>query len=140
MEELAGDACGACGVDAAPVNFALGADEIGAADGAAFREDNFFLAARVIFVVDDLGDLGDDVSATFDGDEVADLYAEAFDLVGVVKCGACDGGATDEDGRECGDGRDLAGAADLEEDVFELCNAGARGELVGDGTARSFAG
>ena len=43
-------------------------------------------------------------------------------------------------GRERGDGCDLAGAADLEEDVFEFCDAGARGELVGDGPARRFAG
>ena len=57
-----------------------------------------------------------------------------------MECGARDGGAADEDGSECGDGRDLAGAADLEEDVFEFGDAGARGELVGDGPARRFAG
>src|SRR6201999_4514752 len=110
------------------------------ADGAAFGEDDLFLAAWVILVRNDFGDFGNDVAATLDGDEVADLHAEAFDLVGVVERGAGDGGAADEDGSECSDGCDLAGAADLEEHVFELGDAGARGELVGDGPAWSFAG
>ncbi len=94
----------------------------------------------MIFVVNDFRDLGDDIAAALDGDEVANLDAEAFDLVGVVERGAGDGGAADEDGSECGDGCDLAGAADLEEDVFEFGDAGAGGEFVGDGPARGFAG
>ena len=90
--------------------------------------------------VDDGGDFGDDVAAALDRDEVADADAEARDFVGVVQRGAGDGGAADEDRGERGDGRDLAGAADLEEDVFELGDAGARGKFVGDGPARGFAG
>src|SRR5580704_19508679 len=100
MEEFASDARGAGGVDAAPIHFAFGANEIGSADGAALREDDFFRAARVVFGLlsgrrDDFGDLGDDVAAAFDGDEVAYFDAEALDLVGVVQRGACDGGAAD---------------------------------------------
>src|SRR6185437_2088986 len=136
---------GAGGVDATPVDLAFGADEISAADGAAFREDNLAGEARVVFGLllwrrDDLCNLRDNVAASLDGDEVANPYTEAFDLVGVVERGACDGGAADEDGNECGHGRDLAGAADLEENVFKLRDAGTRGELVGDGPAWSLAG
>ena len=122
MEELAGDARGARGVNAAPVDFAFGADEIGVADGAAFGEDDFFFTARVVLVRNDFRDFGDDVPAAFDRDEVADLYAEAFDLIGVVECGARDGCAADEDGSECGDGRDLAeiGRASCRERVLAI--------------------
>ncbi len=91
-------------------------------------------------VFDDGDDLGDDVAAALDLDEVADADAEAGDLVGVVQGGAGDGGAADEDRHERGDGGDLAGAADLEVDAFEPGDAGARGELVGDGPARGLAG
>ena len=50
MEELAGDACGASGVDAAPVDFTFGADEIGIADGTALGEGNSFLPSGVVFI------------------------------------------------------------------------------------------
>ena len=91
-------------------------------------------------VFDDGNDLGDDVATALDLDEVADADAEAGDLVGVVEGGARDGGAADRHRSERGDGRDLAGAADLEEDIFEAGDGGARGELVGDGPARGLAG
>ena len=43
-------------------------------------------------------------------------------------------------GGEVGDGRYLAGAADLEEDSAKLRHGAGGGELVGDGPARGFAG
>jgi hypothetical protein len=55
-------------------------------------------AAGCCVVFDDAGDLGDDVAAAFDGDEVADADAETGDFVGVMERGAGDGGAADEDG------------------------------------------
>ena len=108
--------------------------------GALGGEDDLFGAARVLCVVDDGDDLGDDVAAALDLDEVADADAEARDLVGVVQRGAGDGGASDEHGSEDGDGSHLAGAADLEVHAFEARDGGARGELVGDGPARGAAG
>ncbi len=88
----------------------------------------------------DAGDLGDDVAAALDGDVVADADAEAGDLVGVVEGGAADGGAADGDGDEVGDGGELAGAADLEEDALELGDGGAGGKFIGDGPPGGFAG
>jgi hypothetical protein len=134
------EAGGAAGVDAAPVDLAFFADEQSLAARAMGGEDDLGRRRAGGRVVDDGDDLGDDVAAALDLDEVADADAEAGDLVGVVQGGAGDGGAADEDGRERGDGGDLAGAADLEEDAFELGDAGARGELVGDGPARGLAG
>ena len=117
MQKLAGDAGGTGGVDAAEVDFAFGLVELGVADGAVGGKDDVLRAARMLPVVDDFSDLGDDVAAALDGNEVADADAETADLVGVVKCGAGDGDAADVDGSERGDGSDFAGAADLEEDV-----------------------
>ena len=51
-------------------------------------EDDLAVAPRVFFVVDDFGDLGDDVAAALNGDKVADAHAETTDLVGVVERGA----------------------------------------------------
>ena len=130
----------ATGVDAAVIDLALFADEEGVAARAVGGEDDLLGAARVLCVFDHGDDFGDDVAAALDLHEVADADAEAGDLVGVVQRGAGDGGAADEDRRERGDRRHLAGAADLEEHAFELRNAGARGEFVGDGPARRFAG
>ena len=95
---LFAQAGGAVGVDASPVDLALGADEGAGALGAASGEDDLFAAARVMCVFDDGDDLGDDVAAAFHLDEVADANAEAGDLVGVVQGCAGDGGATDEHG------------------------------------------
>ena len=140
VEEAAGEAGGAGEVDAAVVGFAFGAVDLAVADRAVFGEVEFFVAARVLGVFDDLDDFGDDVAAALDFDVVADEEAEALDLVGVVEGGAGDGGAADGDRRERGDGGELAGAADLGADVFDLGDAAARGEFEGDGPARGAAG
>ncbi len=91
-------------------------------------------------LLDDLDDLGDDVAAALDLDVVADEQAEALDFVGVVQGGAADGGAADEDRGEHGNRCQLAGASDLNFDVFDFGDAGAGGEFVGDGPAGSLAG
>jgi hypothetical protein len=65
----------AVGVDAAPVDFAFGADEGAGACGAIGWDDDLFVAARVVRVLDDGDDLGDDISATLDLNEVT--YASA---------------------------------------------------------------
>ena len=85
-------------------------------------------AAGVLRVVDDLGNFGDDVAAALDSHKVADADAEPGNLVGVVQSGASNGDAADGHGRKCGDGCELAGAADLEEDVEQLGDGTARGE------------
>ncbi len=95
VEELFAKARGAVGVDAPPVDLALGADELARALGAVGGEDDLDRAARVLLVGDDLDDLGDDVAAALDLDEVADADAEPGDLVGVVEGGATDCGASD---------------------------------------------
>ncbi len=140
MEQALDEARRAVGVDAAVVDFALGLDDLAAADGAVRGEFEFPVAAGVVLVFDDLDDFGDDVAAALDLDVVADEQAEALDFVGVVEGGAADGGSADEDGGEHGDGGELAGASDLNPDVFDLCDAGAGGEFVGDGPAGSLAG
>ena len=140
VEQAAGEARGAVDVDAAVVDFAFGADDFAVAVGAVGGEVELLVAAGMLFVLDDLDDLGDDVAAALDFDVVADEEAEALDLVGVVEGGAADGGASDGNGSEPGDGRELAGAADLDLDVLDLGDAAARGELEGDGPARSAAG
>ena len=131
---------GAIDVDAAVVDFTFGADDFAVALRAVGGEVEFPGAARVILVLDDFDDFGDDVAAALDFDVVADEEAEALDFVGVVEGGAADGGASDGNGSEDGDGRELAGAADLDADVFDLGDAGAGGEFVGDSPAWSAAG
>ena len=140
VEQALDEARGAVGVDAAVVDFAFGLDDFAAADGAVRGELEFPVAAGMILVFDDFDDFGDDVAAALDLDVVADEQAEALDFVGVVEGGAADGGSSDEDRGEHGDGGELAGASDLNLDVFDFGDAGAGGEFVGDGPAGGFAG
>ena len=94
----------------------------------------------MIFVFDHLRDLGDHVAAALDLHPVADLHAQALDLVHVVQGGVADGRAADGNRRQHRHRREFPGASDLHANVFELGDAGARGVLVGDRPARSFAG
>ena len=140
MAQLLFKAGGAAYVDTAEIDFAFFADELSLATRAVGGEGDLFDAARMLLIFDDLDDLGDDVAAALDGDEVADADAETGDLIGVMQRSAGDRGAADEDGLELGDGCDLAGAPGLEGDAEELRDAGAGGELVRNGPARGFAG
>jgi len=76
------------------------------------------------------------VSSALDLDEVVDADGEAGDLIGVVQGGAGDGGATDEDGCEHGDGSYLSGGPTWKSTRSSCVMAGAGGELVCDGPAR----
>jgi len=89
----------------------------------------------VLGVFHDLDDFRDDVATALDFDVIADEEAEALDLVGIVEGGAGDGGATDGDGGEDRDGRELARAADLGADVFDLGDAARAVNLKANGPA-----
>ncbi len=94
----------------------------------------------MVFVFDHARDFGDHVAAALDFHPVADLHAQALDLVHVVQGGAADRGAADGHRLQRGHRREFSGASDLHQDVFDLRDASARGVLVGDGPARRFAG
>ena len=94
----------------------------------------------MIGVFDDLDHFRNHVAAALDADPVADQQAEALDEVGIVQGGAADGGAADEDGRQLGDGRELAGAAHLHGDGVDLSDARFGCELVCNGPAGGAAG
>ena len=88
VEQALAQARGAVDVDAAIVGFALGADHFAVALRAMRREVKGAAAAWMLLVVDHLDDFGNDVAAAFHFHKVADLEAEALDLVGVVQRGA----------------------------------------------------
>jgi hypothetical protein len=85
-------------------------------------------------------DLGNHVAGAFDADRVADVEAEAGDFVFVVEGGAGDGDAADLDVAEDGDGREGAGAADLDEDVLDDGFGVAGGVFEGDSPAGGLGG
>ena len=92
----------------------------------------------MIFIVDDLGDFGDDIATALDLEPIPDLHAEALDFVHVVEGGVADGSAADRNRSEHGNRCELSRAADLHADVFQFGDACARGVFVRDGPARSF--
>src|SRR5690606_28155271 len=79
----------------------------------------------------DAENFGDDIAGFFDDNLIAELYAEALQLVDIMEGGAGDGAAGDEYGREVGDGGDGAEAADLAGDVYESGAGLFCAELVG---------
>ena len=97
-------------------------------------------AARVVLVLDHLRDFGNHVAAALHLHPVADLHAQALDFIHVVQGGVADRRAADRDRRQFRYRRELAGAAHLHADAFDLRDAGARRVFVGDGPARSLAG
>ena len=129
---------GTIGIDAAMVGLALGAHHVPAAYRTALRHVKFACAARLAFI--HLDDLRNHVAAAFDQHPVADPHAQPLDLVHVVQRGAAHRSAADRNRLERCDRRELAGAADLHQDVFDLRLARARRVLVSDRPARSFAG
>ncbi len=101
---------------------------------------NCLVAARMLLVVHDPRYFGDHIATALDFDPIADLHAQAFDFIHVMKRGAADGSSADGNRLQHRNRREFAGAAHLHEDVFDLGHASAGGVLVGDGPARSFAG
>ena len=78
----------------------------------------FFLAGA--FGGDGFDDFGNDHPGFADDDGVADADVFAFDFFFVVQRGAGDGRALDKNRFEFGDGREDAGAANLDGDAEEL--------------------
>ena len=81
-----------------------------------------------------------DFAGLLDLDRVADADVLLADVVFVVKRGAADGAAGQEDRFEFGDGRERARAADLDGDALEQRLGLFGGVLVGDGPARRLGG
>ena len=123
MEQALAQLCGAVGVDAAVVDFALDADDFAVAFGAMSGEVEGPRSPGMVCVLNDFDYFGDHVAAALDLDPVADEQAEALDEVGVVERGAADGGAADEGWRQFGYGGQLAGATYLHGDTEDLGHA-----------------
>src|SRR5204863_10142211 len=85
------------GVDAAVIGFAFGAHNLRAAFRTSLRHVESLVSAGMIFVFDYLGDFGNDVSTTLYLHPIADLDAEALDLVHVMKSRVANGGAANRD-------------------------------------------
>ena len=87
-------------------------------------------------VGDDAHDLGYHVAGAPHDDGVADAHVLALELVHVVQRHVAHGDAADEHRLEARDGRERAGAPDLEVDAAHGRGLLLRRELVGDGPAR----
>ena len=131
------EAGGTVGIDAAAGGLALLAHHLAAADGAMGGHAER-LPVRALG--GDADHFGNDVAGAFDHHLVADLQAEALDLILVVERGAGDGDAADLHGFEVGDRGQGSGAAHLDLNGFHRGGGLSRGVLVGDGPAGSFGG
>src|SRR5436309_13685354 len=96
---------------------------ISAAYWAVLGHLELFVSARMVFVFDHLYDFRDHVAATLDFHAVADLHAEAPDLIHVAQCGAGNGRAADRDRLEPRDRRHLPRASALGGAAFRLGHA-----------------
>ena len=105
MENSLAQFCRAVGVHAAVVGLSGRAHDVAAADGTFFRHLEFACATRMIFVIDHANDFRDHVAAALHFDPIANLHAQALDLVHVVERRAAYGGAADGDGFQHGHGR-----------------------------------
>ncbi len=106
---------------------------------APLRHVEVLVAARVVFVVDDLDHLGDHVAASLHHYPVADLHAQALDLVHVVQRSPAHGGAANRDRLEHGHWCEFACPPHVHKNVFYPSRAAAGRVFVGDGPARRFA-
>ncbi len=132
----ADETAGAAAHDAAAGFVAVGlAHGVATADGANLGE----LVGRGLLgtlVEHRADDLRDDVTGALDDDGVADAHVLAADLVFVVQRGVGDDDAADVDRLEPCDGRERAGAANLDFNAAQDCGRLLGGELVGDGPTR----
>ena len=122
------------------VRFAFRANYMAATYRALFRHVKYLVAARMVLVLDHANYFWDHVAAALNLDPVADLHAEAFDLVHVVKRCARYGRTADGDRLQRSDWREFAGSSNLHQDVFDLRYAAPRRVFVCDCPARRFAG
>ena len=118
---LAGRAHGVAATDRA----GLGEDVGLRAGGALVRQDGDDLRNHIAGALDDHGVAGADVLAG--------------DFVFVVQRGACHQHPADIDRQQFGDGRERAGAPDLDVDRLQHCDSLFGGEFPGDRPARSAA-
>jgi hypothetical protein len=101
---------------AAPVDFALLAHRVAAADGASLRE--LILSQPARLVGNDPDDLRDNIAGALDDNRIADADVLAFDLVFVVQGRIRDDDPADRHRLQPRNGRQLAGAAHLNADVL----------------------
>ena len=133
---------GAVGVDAAVVDFALGADDFGSADRALLRDSQFpscrgddLLSSSITLAT--LGITSPPRSTCTQSPiftprrSISSMLCRVALRTVVPPIG---------NRRQFGDGREFPGAANLPANVFQFRDSRARGVLVGDRPARSFAG
>src|SRR6266853_3096513 len=131
---------GTCCIYAAMIGFAFHAHHVPAAFRTALRHVERFVAARMVFIVDDFNDFGNYVATALDHHPVADLYFQTINLILIVERGPRHRRAADGNGLERGHRSELAGAAHLDKNVFDPAGAAARGVLISNGPARGFSG
>src|SRR5690349_21253504 len=118
---------------AADVDLAFLGDRLGIAHRAARRE---FVRGPRLVTGEVLDHLRDHVTGALDAHAVAGAEAEALDLVAIVKRDVSNNHATNADRREAADGRQLAGAADLDVDRLERGFRFLSRKFVGEAPAR----
>ena len=126
------------GIGAADGDLTLVLHDIRAAHRTMCRHRDALLTAGALFLVH-ADDGRNDLAGLFDGDEVADPDVLALDLLEVVQRGVAHGAAAEEDGLEPRDGRERAGAADLDVHREQSRLGLLRLVFVGDGPARGLA-
>src|SRR5262249_13293676 len=126
-------------VHAAVIGLAFGPHDMPAANGTLLRHLEALAATRMLVIVNDARDLGDYIASTFDFHPVADLHAQALDLVHVVQSGPAYGCSADGNWFQLRNRRELARASDLNVNVFNLRDARASCILVRDCPPRGFA-
>ena len=125
---------GAVQVFAAQIDLLLFFAEGHSADGAVFGSGNRNAVLRSLCQID-FYDFGNDVSAFFDSDGIANSHSEAFYLVKVVQGRPFDGCSGQPDGFKIGNRGDAPRSSDLKIDGMNL-RVGAFGfEFIGESPA-----
>ena len=93
----------------------------------------------MIFILDDLRNFWNHVTAALHLHPVADLYAQALDLVHVMQRGVANGCAADQNWSQHRHRRQFPRAANLHSDVFQLRDSCTRSIFIGYCPARSLA-
>src|SRR5690349_15683762 len=125
-------------IHTAMVGFAFGTDNMPAADWTSVRHFERLVPARVAFVLNYPRDLGDNVATAFDFDPIADLHAQALNLIHVVQCRAAHGRTADGHRFQFRYWREFSGAPNLYMNAFNLSDPSTRGIFVRDRPARSL--
>ncbi len=139
VAKLAAHLLRANGVGAEDFHFASLMRDGRIAGRAVVRHDEGDFVAGAFFG-EDTNDRRDDFARFLDHDEIADANVFSLDLLLVVKGGAGDGGATDEDRFQVCDGGERAGSPDLDVDAVNLGFGLFGFEFEGDGPAWRLGG